>query len=44
MSLISLGKADEVYALMRAHVTVQGDVLAEYISSAPKPVLQAEYA
>ena len=44
LSLISLGKADEVYGLMRAHVTVQGDVLAEYISSAPKPVLQAEYA
>lgn len=46
LGLIDAGKAEEAYALMRAHVTVQGDVLAEYISCAPRPVLQAqaEYA
>lgn len=44
LQLISEGRADEVYALMRGHVTVQGDVLAEYISSAPRPVIQADYA
>ena len=43
LSLISAGKADEAYALMRGHVTVQGDVLAEYISCTPLPVLQSEY-
>jgi len=43
LDLILTGKADEAYALMRGHVTMQGDVLAEYISSAPRPVLQAEY-
>jgi len=43
LSLISTGKADEAYALMRGHVTVQGDVLAEYISCTPRPVLQSEY-
>ena len=43
LKLIADGKADEVYALMRGHVTVQGDVLAEFISSAPRPVLQADY-
>ena len=44
LHLVSTGQAEEVYALMRGHVTVQGDVLAEYISCAPRPVLQAEYA
>ena len=44
LSLISAGKADEAYALMRGHVTVQGDVLAEYISCTPRPVLQSEYS
>ncbi len=43
LRLVLDGLADEAYALMRAHVTVQGDVLAEYISSAPRPVLQADY-
>ena len=46
LGLIDAGNADEAYTLMRGHVTVQGDVLAEYISCAPRPVLQAqaEYA
>lgn len=46
LTLIDAGKADEAYTFMRGHVTVQGDVLAEYISVAPRPVLQtqAEYA
>ena len=44
LTLIDGGKADDAYALMRGHVTVQGDVLAEYISCSPRPVLQAEYA
>lgn len=46
LGLIEAGNADEAYDLMRGHVTVQGDVLAEYISCAPRPVLQAqgEYA
>ena len=44
LQLMVEGKAEDVYALMRGHVTVQGDVLAEYISSAPRPVLQADYA
>jgi DNA-binding GntR family transcriptional regulator len=43
LSLVANGKADEAYALMRGHVTVQGDVLAEYISCSPRPVLQSEY-
>lgn len=43
LSLVSNGKADEAYALMRSHVTVQGDVLAEYISCSPRPLLQSEY-
>ena len=43
LRLISAGKADEAYTLMRGHVTVQGDVLAEYISCTPRPVLQSEY-
>jgi len=43
LGLISAGKADEAYTLMRGHVTVQGDVLAEYISCTPLPVLQSEY-
>lgn len=43
LSLVASGKADEAYALMRGHVTVQGDVLAEYISCSPRPVLQSEY-
>ena len=44
LALIEAGNADEAYALMRGHVTVQGDVLAEYISCAPGPVLPGEYA
>ena len=44
LALLLAGKADEVHALMRAHVTVQGDVLAEYISSPQRPVLHDEYA
>ena len=44
LALILAGNAEEAYALMRGHVTVQGDVLAEYISCAPRPVLQGEYA
>lgn len=44
LALIVAGQADEVHALMRGHVTVQGNVLAEYISCTPKPVLQDEYA
>jgi DNA-binding GntR family transcriptional regulator len=44
LELLSAGKADEVYTLMRGHVTVQGDVLAEYISSGPRPVLYIDYA
>lgn len=44
LALLVQGKADEVYALMRGHVTVQGDVLAEYISSPPRPVAHVEYA
>lgn len=44
LRLIGEGKAEEAYALMRGHVTVQGDVLAEFISSAPQPVLQSDYA
>jgi DNA-binding GntR family transcriptional regulator len=43
LQLISEGKADEVYALMRGHVAVQGDVLAEYISCQPRPVLEDDY-
>ena len=43
LGLMDAGNADEAYALMRGHVTVQGDVLAEYISCAPRPVLQADY-
>jgi DNA-binding GntR family transcriptional regulator len=43
LELICTGRGDEVYALMRGHVTVQGDVLAEYISCAPRPVAHAEY-
>lgn len=43
LELILAGGAEEAYALMRGHVTVQGDVLAEYISSAPHPLLQADY-
>ena len=43
LALILAGKSDEVYTLMRSHVNVQGDVLAEYISCSPKPVLDAEY-
>jgi len=43
LHLVEAGKADEAYAPMRGHVTVQGDVLAEFISSAPRPVLQADY-
>lgn len=42
--LILTGKADEAYALMRGHVKVQGDVLAEYISCAPRPVTHDAYA
>lgn len=44
LALLLAGNADEAYLLMRRHVTVQGDVLAEYISCAPKPVVHAEYA
>ena len=44
LALIEAGNADQAYTLMRGHVTVQGDVLAEYISCSPRPVLQAEYA
>ena len=44
LKLLSAGKADEVYTLMRGHVTVQGDVLAEYISSGPSPVVYIDYA
>ena len=29
---------------MRGHVTVQGDVLADYISIAPRPVVYTDYA
>lgn len=43
LQLVCSGQADEAYALMRGHVTVQGDVLAEYISCTPRPVLQAQY-
>ena len=43
LALLLAGSADEAYALMRGHVTVQGDVLAEYISSAPQPVMHVEY-
>jgi len=44
LDLISSGRAEDVYALMRGHVTVQGDVLAEYISCGPRPVMHVEYA
>ncbi len=44
LELITTGKAEPAYTLMRGHVTVQGDVLAEYISCTPRPVLQAAYA
>lgn len=44
LALILAGNADEAYTLMRGHVTVQGDVLAEYISCAPQPVPHVEYA
>ncbi len=44
LTLILAGNSDDAYALMRGHVTVQGDVLAEYISSAPRPVVHVEYA
>lgn len=44
LELLSAGKAEEVYTLMRGHVTVQGDVLAEYISSGPRPVVYIDYA
>jgi DNA-binding GntR family transcriptional regulator len=44
LALVEAGSAEEAYTLMRGHVTVQGDVLADYISCAPRPVVQAEYA
>ena len=44
LDLLCAGKADEVYTLMRGHVTVQGDVLADYISSVPRPVVYTDYA
>jgi DNA-binding GntR family transcriptional regulator len=44
LEMLSSGRAEEVYALMRGHVTVQGDVLAEYISSPPRPVVHVDYA
>ena len=44
LELLCAGKADEVYTLMRGHVTVQGDVLADYISSVPRPVVYTDYA
>ena len=44
LELIAAGRGDDVYALMRGHVTVQGDVLAEYISCSPQPVAHVEYA
>ena len=43
LSAILAGDADEAYAVMRGHVTVQGDVLAEYISSGPRPTQYAQY-
>ncbi|MCE2878405.1 MAG: GntR family transcriptional regulator [Comamonadaceae bacterium] len=44
LELLCAGKAEEVYTLMRGHVTVQGDVLADYISIAPRPVVYTDYA
>ena len=44
LALILAGKAEDAYFLMRGHVTVQGDVLAEYISCAPRPVFHNDYA
>lgn len=44
LELIGAGKAEDAYTLMRGHVTVQGDVLADYISCAPRPVVQSEYS
>ena len=44
LALILAGDGEEAYALMRGHVTVQGDVLAEYISCAPRPLVQGEFA
>lgn len=43
LELLAKGKADEIYTLMRGHVTVQGDVLAEYISGGPRPVIYVDY-
>lgn len=43
LALLQAGDADAAYNLMRAHVTMQGDVLADYISTTPKVVLHAEY-
>ncbi len=43
LAAILAGDADEAYAVMRGHVAVQGDVLAEYISSGPRPTPYAEY-
>ena len=43
IALLQAGDADAAYALMRAHVTMQGDVLADYISTTPKVVLHVEY-
>ena len=44
LELLCAGKAEDVYTLMRGHVTVQGDVLADYISSVPRPVVYTDYA
>lgn len=44
LAAILAGEGDAAYALMRGHVTVQGDVLAEYISCAPVPAPHDAYA
>jgi len=43
LALIQVGDGDGAYALMRGHVNMQGDVLADFISCAPKVVLHVEY-
>ena len=43
LALILAGSSEESYVLMRGHVTVQGDVLAEYMSGSPRVGAPTEY-
>jgi DNA-binding GntR family transcriptional regulator len=38
LAAILAGNATDAYELMRRHVTVQGDVLADYISMSNSPI------